>query len=262
MEIIRNMPEAEYRARPEVSQSAYKAFRKPTAKHALFELDQAKEPTDSMVMGTCLHAAILEGKTIYAVMPEVDGRTTAGKAIKAQFAAENEGKIIVSAAMGAKIEGMIQGVRECPDAVEILSSQGDTEISIFWDGMKARLDKSFCLGVVDLKTTADASDRGFSAAIETYGYAIQAAHYLEAAVAAGLPADDFYIIAVENTAPFVAGVIKIPHQSIEIGRAELDILKEKHKRATETGNYPGYQEREIGLPNWKIREFYKQENEE
>ena len=260
MEIIRGMSEQHYRARPEISQSIYKAFRKPTAKHAVFELGVTKDATDNMVMGTCLHALILEGKTIYAVMPDADGRTKEGKLIRAQFSAQNEGKIIISPAHAARVEGMAAGIMDCEGAVAILKAEGETELSIFWNGMKARLDKSFAFGVCDLKTTSDASDRGFSASIETFGYAIQFAHYLEAAAVAGLPCEDAYIIAVENVAPFVAGVIKIPHQSIDIGRMELIDLKAKYENYKNSGIANGYPEREIGLPNWKIREFYK-ENE-
>jgi len=258
MEIIRGMPEAEYRARPEISQSVYKLFGLPTLAHTRFALDQAKEPTDSMTIGTCLHPLVLENAVIYAIEPKADGRTTAGKAIKAQFAAENVGKIILTADQGAKVEGMARGIERCPDAMELLKAATEREVSIFWDDNKARLDLVTPIGPADLKTTASSDDCNWEKSTIEYGYHIQAAMYLEAAAVAGFCAEDFRFIAVESCAPFVCGVIKMPHQSIEIGRQELERFRARRLVAMREGFWPGYKERSIGLPSWKIREFEKE----
>lgn len=258
MEIIRGMPEAEYRARPEISQSSYKLFGLPTLAHTRFELEQIKEATESMTLGTCLHALVLENTCIYAVMPKVDGRTTEGKRIKAEFEAENAGKIILTADQGAKVEGMALGIEKCSDAMALLKSATEREVSIFWGDNKARLDLITPIGPVDLKTTASSEDHDWEKSVLEYGYHIQAAMYLEAAAVAGFCAEDFRFIAVESRAPFVCGVIKIPHQSIEIGRQELERLRARRLVAMRDGFWPGYKERSIGLPAWKIREFEKE----
>lgn len=259
-EIIRGMPEAEYRARPEISQSIYKLFGLPTLAHTKFALEQEKEPTDSMTLGTCLHSLVLENTVIYAVMPKVDLRTTIGKATKAQFESENVGKVILTTDQAAKVEGMARGIERCPEAMELLKScpKEDREVSIFWGDNKARLDGPTPIGPFDLKSTTSADGHEWERSVLEYGYHIQAAMYLEAAMVAGFCADDFRFIAIESCAPYVCGVIKMPHEHIEYGRQELERLRARRIVAMREGYWPGYKERTIGLPGWKVREYEKE----
>lgn len=256
MEIIRGMPEAEYRARPEISQSTLKLFGLPTLAHAQYEMERAKLSTESMTNGTCLHALVLEGKKIFAVEPRADGRTKEGKAIKAAFAEENAGKIILTSEAAEAVEGMAAGIKRNKGAMLLLESATDREVSIFWDGMKARLDAVCALGVEDIKTTKGASLWDFGKSLHTFGYHIQAAHYLEAAAVAGLPADDFYIIAVENVAPYECALYKTGHASLEVGARELARLRDLYNSCRESGEYPGYSPEpvEINIPAWAMKE--------
>jgi hypothetical protein len=137
----------------------------------------------------------------------------------------------------------------------ILESLQEREISVFWDGWKARLDGVCPVGVVDLKTCRTAAPEDFSRAVYTLGYHIQAAFYLEAAAVAGLPADDFYIIAAESSAPYEAALYKVDHAAIEIGRRELARLKAIHARFQESQTWPGYspEPQAISLPPWIMR---------
>lgn len=258
VEIIRGMPEREYRARPEISQSQLKAFRLPTPAHAEHDLaTPSDEDKDCLIAGHALHSIILENRVIHAAMPECDGRTKEGKAIKAAFHAANEGKLIVSFALGAMIDGMAAGIMRNGEARAVLADRLETEVSIFWDGMKARLDAVCPLGVIDLKSCRKLlTARNFSAQIEEFGYHIQAAHYLEAAAVAGLPCEDFRFICVENFPPFCCRVFRLSHLSIEIGKIELERLRKLYFECKESGDYPGYPEvdQEIELPGWKLRE--------
>ncbi len=260
MEIIRNMPEAEYRARPERSQSDFKHFLAPTPAHAKYAMDNRKTIAE-FGMGSALHSLVLEGKNIHAVEPEADGRTKAGKELKALFAAQNEGKIILTRKEGDAVEGMAAGIRRNAGCMALLESLIEREVSTFWDGMKARLDGVSPLGVVDLKSTRGADLWNFSKSILEFGYHIQAAMYSEAASKAGFPCEDFYIIAVENTQPHEAALYIIDHAAIEIGRHELSRLKSLYYKCLESGQYPGYSQdiTPISLPNWKIREFFQNE---
>jgi hypothetical protein len=66
------MPEKEYRARPEISQSDLKLFREPTPAHALAAMKKKTEGDDEkdhLLVGRCLHALILENRTIFEVDP-------------------------------------------------------------------------------------------------------------------------------------------------------------------------------------------------
>jgi hypothetical protein len=247
VEIIRNMPDKEYRAREERSQSDFKNFREPTPAHALHKMKKAKEDSDSMLAGTCLHALLLEGKKIWSV--------DKGRKTKTNPDQPSTG-ILLSPWYDEVVRGMEAGVRRNAGAMAIINARMEAEVSIFWAGMKARLDIVFPVGVGDLKSTKGASLREFQKAIVEYGYYIQAAHYLEAAALAGFPADDFYIIAVENFEPYECALWKMDHDAIEIGRKELDVLKENFYRCQSSGIYPGYPQEPItiSLPSWKMRE--------
>jgi len=256
MPIIRNMPDGAYRARPELAQSTIKLFGLATPAHAKYAMDNRQEASDAMQVGTCLHALILENRTIFAVEPVADGRTKEGKAIKAAFAADNADKIILSAKDAAKVEGMAAGIRRNRGAMLLLDACADRELSLFWDGFKARVDGACPLGILDLKTTTSACPSEFERSILNFGYHIQAAHYLEGAAACGICADDFFVVAVESAAPFECAIYRIDHESLEIGRAELHRLREIARHCLETGEYPGYSHEPelIGLPAWKIRQ--------
>lgn len=256
-EIIRSYAESAYRARPELAQSTIKLFGLATPAHAKHAMDNRQDATDSMQVGTCLHALVLENRTVYAVEPVADGRTKEGKAIKAAFASDNADKLILSAKDAAKVEGMAEGIKRNRGAMLLLDACADRELSLFWGGYKARVDGACPLGILDLKTTQSASPAEFERSILNYGYHIQAAHYLEGAAACGICADDFFVVAVESAAPYECAVYRIDHGTLEIGRAELHRLREIAKRCMETGEYPGYshEPEPIGLPAWKIRQY-------
>jgi len=255
VEIIRGMPEAEYRARPERSQSDFKTMLEPTPAHALYKMQNRREKS-CFDLGHALHSLFLEGLRLHAVEPVADGRTGVGKVIKAAFAAENQGKIILSAKDGEAVEGMVAGLMRNQGIVEILESAIAKEISIFWDGMKARLDLVFPLGVFDLKSCNSAEFRLFQKDIEKWGYHIQAPCYLDAAAVAGFPCENFFFGAVESSPPYEAALYRIGHRSLEAGAAKLRELKDLYYGCEESGAYPGYSQEpvEIDLPAWALRE--------
>ena len=262
MEIIQNMPEKQYRDHPFRSQSDWKKMRAPTPRHAKDEMDNPKEADKTLVNGTCFHALSLENKKIYSFLPDFgDCRSKENKANKAEFLARHEGQILLSQDNAHIIEGMTKGIQENSGAKAILDSASHREISLFHEGGKCRIDFVFPLGIGDLKSTKGADLFSFSKSLEKYGYHIQAAHYLDMAAIAGFPCENFYIIAVENFAPFCCAIYTIGHQSLEIGRKELKRLRDLYESCEKSGIYPGYSEDavEINLPIWKLMQEEKGE---
>jgi len=198
--MIQKMSDKEYFETRGISQSFLKAFKRSPA-HALWQLKHPKEPTDAMLIGTCLHALILENKRMFVALPEsAKGTSNAAKTVKADFYLENEGKIILSADNAAKVEAMAESVLNHSGARAILDLGGESELPIFWEEndltMKGKIDRVNPLGVIDVKTTKDASLAEFAKSVYNFGYHVQAAHYLACEAANGLPSDDFIIIAV------------------------------------------------------------------
>ncbi len=259
-EIFSRMPEGDYRERPEVSQSQLKRFLKSPL-HGKFEMDRpSKPPTKAMQMGTCLHALVLEGKKAFVVAPEINSRTNAGKAELAAFQAENAGKIVLDAESADIISGMFDAVMAHPGARALIEASTERELSIFWGGMKCRIDGITPIGIYDLKTTVDASPEEFAKSCFTYGYHIQNCHYVAGAREAGSSCDDFTFICVENSAPFAVALYSMDYESLAAGYHAYERCKKAYFDGVRTGIWPGFSNeiQTLRLPPWAIKNMMKE----
>lgn len=263
--MIQKMSDAEYFAHKAISQS-FLRFLKRSPAHALWQLKHPKEPTDAMLIGTCLHALILENKRVFVALPEsAKGTSNAAKLVKSAFYLEHEGKIILSADDAAKVEAMAESVLNHSGARAILDLGGESELPIFWEEngltMKGKIDRVNPLGVIDVKTTKDASLAEFAKSVYNFGYHVQAAHYLAGAAANGLPCDDFIIIAVENEAPYCTALRKIDHVSITEGEQERQELIAKYLKCVKENHWPGYNDEieTVSIPKWGFKHIINEE---
>ena len=263
--MIQKMSDAEYFKARGISQSFLKAFKRSPA-HALWQLKHPKEPSEAMLIGTCLHALILENKRVFVALPEsAKGASNAAKMVKSAFYLENEGKIILSADDAAKVEAMAESVLNHSGASTILGLGGESELSIFWEEngleMKGKIDRVNPFGVIDVKTTKDASLAEFAKSVYNFGYHVQAAHYLAGAAANGLPCDDFIIIAVENEPPYCTALRKIDHVSIMEGEQERQELIQKYLKCVEKKHWPGYSDEieTVSIPKWGFKHIINEE---
>ena len=141
----------------------------------------------------------------------------------------------------------------------IYDMEGLTELSFFSEdlgGIRAKCrpdwishDKNI---VVDLKTTQDASPKGFQKSIANFGYHIQCSWYLRGLRKLYVPAKEFIFIAIEKTAPFCIGVYRADEDMINAGMSEVDKSLEVIKMCQETKLYPDYTPtiQDISLPPW------------
>lgn len=251
------MNEHEYHQKPGLSQSMLSRLRRSPA-HLKEYLDNPKEQTDAMALGSAVHSAVLEPATFwdkYAVAPKCDKRTKEGKAAFAEFEAANQGKSILTQENAEYIFGIQTSVFSNKSAKALLDLPGEIEKAMFWTDefgidCKGKLDKISGDIVIDLKTATDASPEAFSKSIMNYGYYLQAAHYLDGAKAAR-----FIIIAVENTPPFCSAVYEIDLETIQQGRTEAESLKKLYQKCVSENNWPGYSQevKFIGLPGWYLK---------
>jgi len=106
--------------------------------------------------------------------------------------------------------------------------------------------------VIDLKTTADGSSRGFSKSIHDYAYHRQAAWYLDTLDMAEVKVSRFVFITVESNAPHMVDVWEIDPVSVEKGRNQyLHLLKER-KAYIELGRLDVV--KSISLPAWAFKD--------
>jgi hypothetical protein len=227
----------EYHAFSAWSQSALKLLAENVELfHGRYILQPPKWPhpeTASMALGTLVHGLLLGGESVIEIPPEAltSNGQRRGKAWEA-FCAANPGAILVKPEEYALARGIADNVLANPTAARILAAPGPTEESLFWADvdtilpLKARPDKqaTFASGetiIADLKVVRDPTAKGFSYAIEDYGYHVQAAFYLDAMdEAKSIKPEAFVFICVRNEPPFECRVWELAGSAIELGREQ------------------------------------------
>lgn len=95
------MTEKEYRTHPAISRSELWRLNESPEKFKWFK-DNPEPATPALLFGQLIHKLLLQAKTFgdeFAVAPDIDKRTKAGKEVWADFELSNRGKTIVTADM-------------------------------------------------------------------------------------------------------------------------------------------------------------------
>jgi exodeoxyribonuclease VIII len=252
-----------YHANEAVGSTTLKKIASKTLMHAMTE--EFKE-SPALAIGSAAHAAILEPETFkndFAVSQKFDRRTKQGKADALAFTEANAGKIIIDQLQAEIVEGIRKSVLSHPIASSMLSG-GEAEYSYFASIMdtecKCRPDyylpEQGCL--VDLKTCQDASRDGFTRACINFGYAIQAAFYLDVFNKAnGTDIKEFYFVAVETSKPFAVNTFRMGEVELKLGREQyleaLKKLKQYNSDPSKLSSF-GYKEQinNIEFPIWAL----------
>lgn len=184
----------------------------------LWPIITRQQPKDALVMGSFIHAMVLEPETVeseYVRVPNIRRGTKEWK----QFEQDNENKILIKEDDWLLAEVMRKSFESESIARELRDSS-DIEQSVYWDDeetgeqLKVRADMHCDDVVCDLKTVAD-MDR-FIQQVETYGYDLQGGHYCE-----GLNGELFILMAVEKTAPYRFRVFELSPAKLNEGRAKF-----------------------------------------
>ncbi len=268
-----DLPFPDYLAIEHLSPSGAKLLARSPAHYAWSRAHPYPE-TPALRIGKATHSLALEGRAAFAaafaVEPKADGRTKEGKAIKAAFAEEAEGKAILTATEAELVEGMAAGILAHPLAPALIEG-GTAELSAIWSDpatgapCKGRFDLARLAdgAIIDLKTTIDASPSAFARAVLSFGYSTQAAAYLAGAAALGADVRDFVVIAAEKTAPYVVGIYRLPDAALEIGRRRWAAACALYAQCRESGQWPGYGDgiQELTLPGWALSELFEDSDE-
>lgn len=149
-----------------------------------------REKSDVADIGNATHAALLEPEVFekeYIKMPKFDKRTKLGKEQAAAFEINFEGKTVLSAEDYELVIGMGNSALAHPVINSLLTSKGESEVSIFFEinGIKCKCRPDRVVDpsvfnqhiIVDVKTCADVEKFNFSA--RDYRYEVQDAFYSE-----------------------------------------------------------------------------------
>lgn len=245
IEVIPDMPFADYLERPGLSSSFLRAFLRSPA-----HTQVPKPDTPAMLVGRGIHCLTLEGEDVFlsrfAVAPECDKRTKDGKAAWSSFVAQNAGLEIIDLEQRDTIYACAEALARHEIAGPLISG-GVHEVSVFWtlEGIpcKARYDiigedYEGAAYIADIKKTQDAGPWGFGRAVRyTYRYDIQAAFYT---LCPDAP-QRFYFLAVEERPPFGVAVYRASRETIEDARREIYGALPQIRECLETGIFPGYE---------------------
>jgi hypothetical protein len=257
-----DLSNADYHAHPAVSKSHLDKVARSPAHYWASYLDPERvpqEPTQAMILGTALHTAVLEPELWdqqFAVPPQAfDRRTKAGKELAQAFEQEAAGKLVLSPDDADRIRRMADAVHQHPASRFLLDLPGLREASYFWTdeetGVECKCRPDWHSTdrrlVVDVKTTEDASPKGFQKSVASWRYHVQAAWYQRP-----LGAEQFLFICVEKTSPFCVAVYAVTPAMFAAGARAADRDLALLAECRKTGQWPGYsnQIQPIDLPTW------------
>lgn len=222
-----------------------------------------REETAAMTMGSATHTLILEGRTVFdgeymisdgptnPKTGEVFGKAT--KAYKEWLAVQD--KAVVSTNEFALMSNLQRSVWTHAEASSILSAGMAEKVIRFCiagEPCQARYDwLDFDRHLIaDLKTCENIDTFGHDAV--RYGYIEQMAFYRIGANAIGEKIDNVFLIAVEKTAPYRAGVFSICEGALDLAENKIvdGVLRLKDCRSS--GTYPtGFEKiRFLDYPAW------------
>ncbi len=215
--------------------------------------DNPTEPSEDMVLGSAFHKIVLEPETFYdefAVMPNVDRRTTQGKMKYAEFIIEADGKTVITQEQYDTICGMRDSIMSNPYAKKLIN--GNIEQSMYWvddltkvhckcrpDVWRAVADR---IVLTDLKSTKSVLPNDFMRDVVKYHYDLQDAMYTNgASKVLGVPKDniDFVFIAVEKKPPYLLNIMQADTYVIQKGEADFREFIGTYAECKQTDNWYG-----------------------
>lgn len=263
------MTEKEYREHPAISRSELWNIRESPQKFK-WAMENPEAPTPALLFGQLFHKMILEPDTVweeFALAPNVDRRTKAGKEEWATFVEQNADKTVVTVDMVEQAKAMCEAINNEPLAAKLLN--GEHEKPFFWkdeltgEDCKCRVD---CLNtqysqpiIVDVKTTGDANTDSFMRSAINYGYDFQAAMYSEGVEKNIGQKPLFVFVAVEKEPPYAVNILQADDLLLRRGG---DLFREYigiYHDCKQTDNWYGYlgkfnQINTLALPAWLAKE--------
>lgn len=193
-----NVTETEYHADcSKLGSTMIKLALKSPAKYRRCFVDEnalAQKTTPDMTLGSAVHCLTLEPEKFllrFCVKPEVDGRTTKGKEIKAKYALQSMGKLELTESAYEGAKAMANALLS-DDLVHEMVHTGILEQAVVWDedGIRCKCKPDIFLRrpglptdlILDIKTAEDPSPECFGSGsafspIRRFRYDMQLYHY-------------------------------------------------------------------------------------
>lgn len=213
-----------------------------------------KEESDALAFGSAAHMAVLEPELFaieYAVIPQVDRRTKAGKEQIEQFKSENPNKTWIAHDDWETIMCMKAELMLNDDIRQILTAEKRVEVPFFWkdeetgEDCKCKADIITEIDgvpyIIDYKTTTSCEDGAFERSCRKYGYRFQAGFYAEGIDMLTMEEHRFAFIAQEKTAPYMARLFICDEGFVNAGKREFHELLRKYHQCKVNDEWKGYE---------------------
>lgn len=236
-----------------------------------YEVDHRTTPTRAMELGTAAHKVVLGAGTDLTVVKYRNYRTTAAQ--ETRDAIRAAGGVPLLPDEWDTVQEMADALRQNELASVLLGGTGKPEQALFWkDGptglwRRALLDwlppagPDGRLYLADYKKAKSAHPDEISRAIETYGYHMQGAWYVDAVRALELAEDVAYFLVVqEPDPPYLVSVVQLDQVALDAGRHRNRKALRLYAECRKSGHWPAYVEgvQQVGLPGWAENQFLKE----
>lgn len=229
-------------------------------------------------IGRAAHRALLGAGADYAVIPEdlLDARGAISTRAAKEFVAEARARGLtpIKADVAAQIETMAAICRARLADAGVVLEPDRSEIAAL-----AQIDGTWCrcmadnapvrplgrLGpvLVDFKTTTDANPAVIERTVITYGYDLQAAHYLDTWRAATGETRAFVFVFQEKEPPHEVAIVALDGEAMEIGGRQAREARQLWRACLEHGDWPGYAGgiHRIRLPDFHTARWLERESQ-
>lgn len=257
--MLSKLSDADYFGHKAVSQSNLKEILKSPA-HYRARLEEKQVTTPAMILGSAIHAAILEPEIFdqnYTFI-EMDKRTKQFK----EFQEANKNKIILNIDDRNKIEGIRNSCLNHGIAKRFFEKTDSNliEQAGFWECQEVKckgkfdvvnIDARVC---VDLKTTESANEKDFIKSIINFKYDFQAAFYSIGLEKIFKEKFDFIFVAVEKTPPYAVNLFELDSDALWKATDKVNESLLVLKSCLESNEFPSYPPliNKITLPKWSI----------
>lgn len=226
-------------------------------------------PTAAMILGSSVHSLVLTPSifdTEFFVMPKADGRTKEGKELKAKAEIEAASRIVIDEELYKEAQDISnQAIYKFHHHLE----KSEREVSFFWkcsfSGImfKGRFDAFQDGDLLELKTTNDASLKGFARNAYNMNYDLSLSHYSKGMEQLGLKPKRQIFLAVETEKPYAAQAYLAGDSFITTGHNKwLDAVSKLEVGLT-SDVWVGYVDEEIeALPALESPHWAQKDNSE
>lgn len=237
---------ADYHASTGFSSTIARTLITRTPAHAKAQADGHQPATDAMDMGTAVHQLLLRDDRV-EVADYPDYRTKDAR--EWRDGCRESGRVPLLRHKWEEANHIAQAVRQQLADLELDPTpftEGTAEHVLRWQDhrveCRAMLDwlRDDHTLIDDLKTTNDASPRGFQRKVWSLRYDIQAAFYTRAVQAVHGTAPAFRWVAVETEYPYLVTVHQLEPAAVANAERRVEEAILRWRTCTETNTWPGF----------------------